>query len=48
LPPVTTATSPLKSNIFGLAIALLPRRLLDSERSPLLYWRFARVATERQ
>src|SRR5208282_2315019 len=48
LPPVTTATSPLKSNIFGLAIALLPRTLLDSERSPLLYWRFARVATERR
>src|SRR3984957_15047804 len=47
LPPVTTATLPLKSNDFGLAIALLLHGQLDSECSPLLYWRFALVATER-
>src|SRR5580700_68976 len=47
LPPVTTATLPLKSNDFGLAIALLLHGPMDSECLPLLYWRFARVATER-
>src|SRR5208282_4489253 len=47
LPPVTTATLPLRSNIFGLAIALLLRSPMDSQCSQLLYWRFAPVATGR-